>query len=826
MKRVEIFPYFEKKPWSGEKLKSIFNLDENVGEAWIVSCIGEKESHLEDGTKLSDFIKDHHEEFGLEKDEEFPILVKLIDAKENLSIQLHPDDEYAKLVGTGKGKYECWKVLDENESNQVIVGLQTDNIDEIFSSIIGGDFERVVNYMPIKSGDLIKIKPGTVHAILANSFFLEAQDPSDTTYRIYDYNRLPRRELHIEDSLEMIKKGTSFGDFDRYYIGEDDEKYIIKKKGFAGFFIEVFKKTYKTFVVYDIEIDKDTLDKYNKWINSDAVSKEDKEILKAMNSDEIDDAFFKDIEFGTGGLRGLMGPGTNRVNEHIVKKLTVGIGKYLNDKVVGKKAKVAISYDNRNRSKEFAFLASDILNKMGVDTYIFDYMHPTPELSFAVRYSRCNLGIMITASHNPKEYNGYKVYDELGTQLVPYQVDELLKYINLIKDELKTDVKDALIKGERHIYSNQIDHDYIQEVLSIQLNPFQENKDKFKIVYTSNQGASYDNAMSAFKACGYNVTPVSEQCYGDSNFENVINPNPETKEAFIKPIEVAKSIDADLITMTDPDGDRVGLGIKLNNGLYYLMSGNETGALLFDYICSNLESNCKMPNNPLMINTIVTSHFGKKIAEKYGVEVESFLTGFKYIGERIGYYEKLGNPKNFIFGYEESCGCLIKPFVRDKDGVQAILMYAEMALYYKNKGLNLKEAYDELCLKYGCYYKSKLCNFAFKGSEGLLKMNKLIERIRKKPFKKINKYNVKFVEDYKLQQKINLETEEITKLDTLPISNVLKFIFEDDSNIEIRPSGTEPKCKIYIEVSAKDELTASKKLESFYNFVIKKYNLN
>lgn len=551
---------------------------------------------------------------------------------------------------------------------------------------------------------------------------------------------------------------------------------------------------------------------FERWMNSSNVSDEDKNILKSMSDAEIDDAFFQDIAFGTAGMRGILGPGTNRMNLFTVRKATVGFGKYLLKKYTGK-VSCAISHDNRFMSREFTLESARILNEMGIDTYIFDSLRPTPELSFAVRVQKCSGGIMITASHNPKEDNGYKVYDEEGCQLVPSKIKDLIEIISTLGDELNVEIPTAKIRGKNNVFDKDIDDLYVTLCESVQVNPDLDKKD-FKIVYTPNHGTSYVNAMRVFKDCGYDVHPVLSQCNPDPAFSGTKSPNPENAVSYEEPIKLAKQIDADLICMTDPDGDRVGLACKNRKGEYVLLTGNESAAILLDYIISERKAKGNLPKDPVVYNTVVSSMLGKEICDNYGVKCESFLTGFKYIGDRIHYYEVNGGP-TFIFGYEESYGCLIKPFVRDKDGIQAILLYCEMALWYKKHGLTLDEAYLKLGEKYG-QHKAKLYNIYFKGSEGQSEMKAIMDELEKHPITSLLDNKVKVIENYFKLKRFNLDTKETTTIENLPTGDLIKFIFEDGSNICVRPSGTEPKCKFYIEVIDKDLETAEKRCDAYY----------
>lgn len=555
------------------------------------------------------------------------------------------------------------------------------------------------------------------------------------------------------------------------------------------------------------------LNNYNRWLNSPVLSEEDKKILLNMTEAEKDDAFFKNIQFGTAGMRGILGPGTNRMNVYTIKKACVGFGLYLLKNFKAPQS-CAISHDNRYMSREFTLECADILNKMGIDTYIFDSLRPTPELSYAVRYKKCSGGIMITASHNPKEDNGFKVYDEEGCQLVPSKIKGLIDIISTLDDELTLEIPNGESEGINHILEKEVDETYVELCKSVQINPDLDKKD-FKIVYTPNHGTSYVNAMKVFGDCGYDVHPVLSQCNPDPAFSGTLTPNPENAEAYIEPIKLAKSIDADLICMTDPDGDRVGLACKNRKGEYVLLTGNESAAILLDYIISEKLKKGEKLDNSVVYNTVVSSSLGAKICEHYGVRIEAFLTGFKYIGDRIHHYETIGGP-SFLFGYEESYGCLIKDFARDKDGIQAILLYCEMALFYKKQGITLDEAYANLAKTYG-YYKSKLYNIYFKGSEGQAEMAKIMTELQEHPFTELDGNKVKVLENYFTLRRQNLDTGKVEEIPNLPLGDLIKFIFEDGSNISVRPSGTEPKCKFYVEMVDKDLESAEARCDKAYD---------
>ena len=559
-------------------------------------------------------------------------------------------------------------------------------------------------------------------------------------------------------------------------------------------------------------------EKYLKWLNSNRISDEEKIILKNMSEEEIDDAFFKDIEFGTGGLRGKMGPGTNRINVHLIKKLSIGYGNFLIKSNLDLSKGVVISHDNRKNSREYALLVSDSLNEIGINTYIFDSLRPTPELSFAVREVKALGGIMITASHNPKTDNGFKLYNEIGTQLVPSEIEPIINEINLLGDVLDFSYKKSKKMGFCKVFDKKIDEEYVNMVLKIRLD--NESKKLIKVLYSSNHGASLNSVKEVLTKANYSFEVFKEFESFDPEFSGCDAINPEEKNSYIKPIKRAKEIGADIILMNDPDGDRVGV-VALHNNEYVLLSGNESANLLLDYILMKRKENGTLKENSIVFNTVVTSHLGKKICDSYGVKLESFLTGFKYIGERIHYYETNGNVYNFVFGYEESDGCLISKEVRDKDGTQAILLYTELANYYKNMGLDLVEAYKNLEKKYG-FYKSKLFNIYLRGENGKDEIIRILNEIRNDPILKIGDRTVTKIIDYKKQKIYEINNNIIKDYKELPISDVIKFVFSDDSNIEIRPSGTEPKCKFYIELSSTNYIL-EEEIDNIFNFLRKKY---
>ncbi len=550
-----------------------------------------------------------------------------------------------------------------------------------------------------------------------------------------------------------------------------------------------------------------TLDNYNRWLNSALVSEKDKEILRAMKQEEIDDAFFKDVEFGTAGMRGVLGPGTNRLNDFTVKKATVGFAIYLLEKYPNaKKDGVVIAHDNRHFSRSFTLLCARTLTEFGIRTYVFDSLRPTPELSFAVRYLHCSGGIMITASHNPKQYNGYKVYDENGCQLTPEKINRLIEIIGELPNELDVTYTPVNHPVEIITLNNECDDEYNRLVKGIQLRP-DLDKSLIKIVYTPNHGASYVPVMRVFNELGYRVYPVETQCNPDPDFSGTKSPNPEEAVSYEEPIKLAKKVNADIVLMTDPDGDRVGMAYKDKKGEYIILNGNQTGALLLDYVLGSKKELGTMPDNPVMFNTVVSSAIGEKIAEYYGVSCEQLLTGFKFIGDRIEYYTQT-KEKNYVFGYEESNGALIEPFARDKDATQAALLYAEMALYYASKGLNMDDVYEDLGKRVG-YYEDKVFSIYFEGSDGFNKMQDIMNSVRNGAVKEVNGVKVAKVEDY--AQGIRNSAGNV-----LPKTNLVKLYFEDGSIVSVRPSGTEPKMKFYTGALGKDRDSARKMPEMIY----------
>ena len=546
-------------------------------------------------------------------------------------------------------------------------------------------------------------------------------------------------------------------------------------------------------------------EKYQQWVSKKDLDPALKAELLAMSEEEKKDAFYIDAEFGTAGMRNLLGAGTNRLNIYVIQRANVGFAKYILSQPDGAKRGVAISYDNRHQSYRFALESARVLTNYGIRCYIFEALRPTPELSFAVRYLKCAGGIMVTASHNPKEYNGYKVYDDTGCQLLPEDVKIIVDEINKVEDILsvKTADDETFYKLVTWI-GEEVDRAYYDAVKTCEIN-HDIDKSNFKIVFSPQHGADNMPVRTVLKELGYNCIPVLAQCCPDPDYTNTKSPNPEVEASYEMAIRLGKDNDADVVVVTDPDGDRLGV-VARHNGEYVLMSGNQSAAVYLEYILSQLKAKGQLPANGVMYNTIVTSDLGELVARSYGVDVEKTLTGFKFIGDKIRKYEKTGE-KVFLFGYEESYGCVIKDFVRDKDGVQAVLTAAECGAYYKAQGKDLIDVLNELYEKHGTFKETQVA-LAKSGEAGLKRIAEIMSDLRKDTPKEIGGLKVVSIEDYQTSTKTKDGVE--TAID-LPKSNVLKYYLEDGSWIAARPSGTEPKIKFYFSIKGKDAKVAAEK---------------
>ncbi len=575
------------------------------------------------------------------------------------------------------------------------------------------------------------------------------------------------------------------------------------------------------------EVDRimDYMEKYRLWLDSPVIDEETKNELRALegNSKEIEDRFYKDLEFGTGGLRGVIGAGSNRMNAYTVGKATQGLANYI--KKAGSEAVsrgVVIAYDSRRRSSEFALRAALVLCANGVRAYLFEELEPTPVLSFAVRDLGATAGIVITASHNPPQYNGYKVYWSDGGQVTPpYDVD-IIKEVNKVNDF--ADIKlisreEAEGSGLLRMIGEDVLSRYVKRVteLCFDKDLVQRMGSKLRIIYTPIHGSGNKPVRRVLKEVGFtNVTVVKEQELPDSDFPTVRYPNPEEKEVFDLAIKLAAAEGADVIIGTDPDCDRVGVVVKNRMGEYVTLTGNQTGALLVHYCLSALKSRGELPENGCIIKTIVTSEIGRKIAESFGIETLDTLTGFKYIGEKIREFETTKS-HTFIMGYEESYGYLAGDFVRDKDAVIASMLVCEMAAYYKEKGMSLYEGLESLWERYG-YFRESLESIQMEGKEGMEKITALMNGLRHSSPKTIGGRKVTRIEDYLQSRAVDLETGEEVPV-TLPVSNVMKFVLEDESWFTIRPSGTEPKVKLYFSVVGTDPDDAERRIRTLMDSV-------
>ena len=544
---------------------------------------------------------------------------------------------------------------------------------------------------------------------------------------------------------------------------------------------------------------------YNQWLESDYFDAETKHELENIkgNEKEIEDRFYTDLEFGTAGLRGIIAAGTNRINIYTVRRATFGLANYImkNTTEEEKNRGVVIAHDNRNMSREFCLEAANTLAACGIKAYIFDSLRTTPELSFAVRKLHTIAGIVITASHNPPEYNGYKVYWEDGAQVMPEIAAAITDEVNSIKDystipTIKENQKDLVV-----MLGEDQDTAFIEAVKTqvIKKDLVKKVGQDFKIVYTPLCGTGNVPVTRALSEVGFkNVLVVPEEQNPDPNFAGIEYPNPEEHKALTRGIALAKAEGADLVIATDPDCDRVGVAVKTTTGEYALLTGNQIGAMLTNYIIESSKEENKLDPKATLVKTIVTSEFGADIAKANNLDVINVLTGFKFIGQKIKSFEESGD-KTYLFGYEESYGYLVGTHARDKDGVVASLLISEMAAYYYDKGMSLYEGLQELYKKYG-YFKEKTISLTLKGIEGLAKIKEIITYFRENDIEEFNNTKVVDLKDYQ------------KGIDGLPKSNVLKYFLEDGSWIAVRPSGTEPKLKFYVAVKGQDEVKCLEKI--------------
>ncbi|SHM64244.1 phospho-sugar mutase [Gracilibacillus kekensis] len=539
-------------------------------------------------------------------------------------------------------------------------------------------------------------------------------------------------------------------------------------------------------------------DTLKKWTSFTAL---DEKLLKQLNEltkneKDLEDSFYKNLTFGTGGMRGMLGPGTNRMNIYTVRKAVEGLANYITDNVDdAHKRGIVIAYDSRYMSQEFAVEVARVLGAHNIKAFVFESLRPTPLLSFAVRHLKTAAGIMITASHNPPEYNGFKVYNEDGGQVPLKEATAIIEEVNKVEDELLVPVKSQSEIEEAGLLEwvgEAVDRAYLQELKTIQK---QKIDNQVKIVFTPLHGTAYDLVMKGLAQSGFDsVDVVEEQAKPDPEFSTVSSPNPEEHQAFEMAIAQGKKKDADILIGTDPDADRLGVAVKDGKGSYQVLTGNQLGSLLLDYTLSQQDPNAL--RNGQVIKTIVTTEMGRAIASYYGVNTIDTLTGFKFIGEKIKQFES--NDNHFLFGYEESYGYLIGDFVRDKDAVQAAVAACEVASYWKGKGKTLLEALDTLYARHG-YYLEGMQSLTLKGKDGAEQIQSIMSDIRKQPFERLGGLDVIAVEDYQISER-SLPLENKQEEIILPKENVMKFLLEDDAWVCFRPSGTEPKIKSYFGV--------------------------
>lgn len=543
---------------------------------------------------------------------------------------------------------------------------------------------------------------------------------------------------------------------------------------------------------------------YQSWLEN-AVDDPDLQLeLKAIETDTeaIQDRFYRDLAFGTGGLRGVIGAGTNRMNIYTIRRATQGLADYVKEAFA--EPSVAISYDSRIKSTDFAKAAAEVLAANGVKVHIYTELKPTPMLSFAVRALHCSAGIMVTASHNPAKYNGYKAYGSDGCQMTIDAADAVLAKINaldIFRDVKHIPFEDALASGMISYIGEEIVEDYFQNVLKQSINPNLCAGSGLKIVYTPLNGTGNKPVRTILNRIGIqDVTIVKEQEQPDGNFTTCPYPNPEIREALQLGLQYCDQVKPDLLLATDPDADRVGIAVPDGNGGYALFSGNEVGAMLLEYICEQRVEKGTMPARPIAIKTIVTTDIVDAICKAYGVELLEVLTGFKFIGEQIGFLEEKGEENRYVFGFEESYGYLAGTYVRDKDAVVASMLICEMAAYYRTKGISMIQARENLYKKYGVYVHTQH-SFTFEGESGMIRMQNIMEHLRTHRPEKIDTLQAIQFADYEKQISVDLKTGTETAI-TLPKSNVLSFTLEQGAKVIVRPSGTEPKIKAYYTTTA------------------------
>ncbi|MFS9144433.1 phospho-sugar mutase [Streptococcus infantis] len=566
---------------------------------------------------------------------------------------------------------------------------------------------------------------------------------------------------------------------------------------------------------------------YQKWVDFADLPDYLRRDLESMDEKTKEDAFYTNLEFGTAGMRGLIGAGTNRINIYVVRQATEGLARLIESKGGNEKDRgVAIAYDSRHFSPEFAFESAAVLAKHGIKSYVFESLRPTPELSFAVRHLNCFAGIMITASHNPAPFNGYKVYGEDGGQMPPHDADALTTYIRAIENPFAIEVADVEAEkasGLIEVIGEAVDAEYLKEVKDVNINPtlIEEFGKDMKIVYTPLHGTGEMLARRALAQAGFDSVQVVEaQATPDPDFSTVKSPNPESQAAFALAEELGRQVGADVLVATDPDADRVGVEVLQKDGSYLNLSGNQIGAIMAKYILEAHKNAGTLPENAALCKSIVSTDLVTKIAESYGATMFNVLTGFKFIAEKIQEFEEKHN-HTYMMGFEESFGYLIKPFVRDKDAIQAVLVVAELAAYYRSRGLTLADGIEEIYKEYG-YYAEKTISVTLSGVDGAEQIKAIMAKFRNNAPKEWNATEITVVEDFKAQ--ISTAADGTVTALTTPPSDVLKYTLADGSWIAVRPSGTEPKIKFYIAVvgeSNEDSQSKIANIEAEINAFVK-----
>ena len=681
------------------------------------------------------------------------------------------------------------------------------NLRDDYGSLVYGDANAIFHLYNIKGLEKVAEVKLPYHIAVKKANYVDCNGKTIKAEKPNAY----KFEMFIFDSYEM------FEDVVVLRVKREEEFAPIKNaEGVDS--PETARKLYK-----DYFSKVEYMSRYNEWCTNSVFDESTKQELLTIagNDSEIKDRFYKDLEFGTAGMRGIIGNGTNRMNIYTVTKATQGLANYI-IKQGGENRGVAISYDSRNFSLEFAQETALTLNANGIKTYIYDSLRAVPQLSFAVRELGCIAGVMITASHNPPEYNGYKVYWEDGAQIVSPHDKGIIEEVNSVKDYAtvkRCTLSEAKQKKLYNVVGKALDKMYIRAIKEQSINKdiIKEMKD-LKIVYTPLHGAGNIAVQTILEQLGFeNIFVVPEQELPNGNFPTVDYPNPEDKKAFKLALELAKKVDSDLVLATDPDADRLGVYAKNSEtGEYVPFTGNMSGLLIAEYILSEKNKRNQIPSNGALVTTIVSSNLAKAIAKEYKLKYIETLTGFKYIGEQIRNFEKTGS-NVYMFGFEESYGCLVGTHARDKDGIVAVMLLCEAAAFYKKQGITLVDQMEKIYKKYG-YYKEDILTITLKGADGAEKMKEIVDSFRNNPIKEIAGYKVESFRDYKKEVIVDYKTNTESKT-TLPNSNVLYYEMTDDAWCCVRPSGTEPKLKFYMGVKEKNENMACEKLLKLKNAI-------